>query len=50
MFKNDKKDKLIQIKVTAKQKDKIIDFANKNNMKISEFILSLLEDYFQKKQ
>lgn len=48
MFKKERKDKMIQIRVTEKQKKTIIELAKKNNNEnVTDFILELVEKYYK---
>lgn len=46
MFIKDKKDDFLHIRLTKKQKEKIYDLAKKQNMTVSDFILYLLQKYY----
>jgi len=47
VFINTKKESLIQIRVSENQKKIIKDMAKKEDKKISEFILMLIENYYK---
>lgn len=46
MFLKERKDKMIQIRVTQKQKDLIFKLAEEKQVTISDFILELIEKYY----
>lgn len=46
MFLKERKDKMIQIRVTQKQKDLISKLAEEKQVTISDFILELIEKYY----
>ena len=48
MFITDKKDELIQLRVTKDQKKSIKELADKNKMTMTQYIFSLLEKEYKK--
>ncbi len=46
MFKKEKKDSLLQIRLSEQQKSVIKDLAKKNNQSVSDFILTLVQSYY----
>ena len=49
MFIEDKKDKLIQLRVTSKQKDIIKKLASEEGLTITRYIFSLIDKEYKRK-
>lgn len=47
MFLKERKDKMIQIRVTEKQKQLICKLAEEKQVNISDFVLGLIEKYYK---
>lgn len=45
MFSKERKDKLVQIRMTESQKKTLVDLAREHNMNVSEFILYLVQKF-----